>query len=145
MNLRSKARIVAPILIGAGTLATSFAIAPAGAVSAHASPISASSFTRDFSAMTSLKSVTAKGSGLVAAILPDTVSSARYTEFDAPYLTEAFTKAGLSSSEFTIQNAQGSDSTELTDAQADIAAGATVLVMDPLDSGVGAQIEKYAK
>ena len=44
-----------------------------------------------------------------------------------------------------MQNAQGSDSTQLTDAEADITAGASVLVIDPLDSGVGAQIESYAK
>ena len=44
-----------------------------------------------------------------------------------------------------MQNAQGSDSTQLTDAEADVTAGASVLVVDPLDSGVGAQIESYAK
>jgi D-xylose transport system substrate-binding protein len=81
----------------------------------------------------------------VAVILPDTVSSARYTEFDAPYLTRAFTSAGLSPSEFSIQNAQGSDTTQLTDAQSAITSGATVLVVDPLDSGVGTSIETYAK
>ena len=78
-------------------------------------------------------------------VLPDTVSSARYTEFDAPYLQKAFTTAGLTSSQFNIQNAGGSDQTELTDAEADITSGASVLVIDPLDSGVGAQIETYAK
>jgi D-xylose transport system substrate-binding protein len=95
--------------------------------------------------MTTLKSLAASGSGKIGVILPDTVSSARYTEFDAPYLKEAFTKAGLSSSDFSIQNAQGSDSTQLTDAEGDISSGATVLVVDPLDSGVGAKIESYAK
>jgi len=115
------------------------------------SAITASSFTRSFSVMVSLKSIAAMGKGKVGVILPGAVSSARYTEFDAtylldaPYLKEAFTKAGLSSSDFTIQNAQGSDSTQLTDAQGDISAGATVLVVDPLDSGVGAKIESYAK
>jgi D-xylose transport system substrate-binding protein len=77
-------------------------------------------------------------------ILPDTVSSARYTEFDAPYLTKALQAAGLSSSQFTVQNAQGSDSTQLSDAQTAITKGASVLIMDPLDSGVGTSIEKYA-
>jgi D-xylose transport system substrate-binding protein len=81
----------------------------------------------------------------VAAILPDTVTSARYTEFDAPYLSEALAAAGLSPSQFSVQNAQGSDATELTDAQEAITKGASVLIMDPLDSGVGAQIESYAK
>lgn len=94
--------------------------------------------------MTQLKSLASKGKGNVAVILPDTVSSARYTEFDAPDLTKALSMAGLSSSQFTVQNAQGSDATELSDAQTAISKGASVLIMDPLDSGVGAQIEKYA-
>lgn len=106
--------------------------------------LSVTSFTNDFSAMASLTSVASAGHGSVAVILPDTVSSARYTEFDAPYLQQAFTKAGLTSSQFSIQNAQGSDSTELTDAQSAITSGASVLVVDALDSGVGAQIESYA-
>ncbi|MDA8046782.1 MAG: substrate-binding domain-containing protein [Actinomycetota bacterium] len=110
-----------------------------------AGPLSISSFTRDFSAMAQLKSVASAGKGSIGVILPDTVSSARYTEFDAPYLTKAFQQAGLSSSDFKIQNAQGSDPTMLTDAQSDITAGASVLVIDPLDKGVGAQVESYAK
>ncbi len=48
--------------------------------------------------MASLKSLAAQGKGNVAVILPDTVSSARYTEFDAPYLTKAFQNAGLTNS-----------------------------------------------
>ena len=107
--------------------------------------ISITQLTRSFSAMSALKALAAKGKGNVAAILPDTVCSARYTEFDAPYLTQALTAAGLSSSQFSVQNAQGSDATELSDAQAAITKGASVLIMDPLDSGVGAQIESYAK
>jgi D-xylose transport system substrate-binding protein len=95
--------------------------------------------------MSALKPLAAEGKGNVAAILPDTVSSARYTEFDAPYLEQALALAGLSPSQFSVQNAQGSDGTELSDAQEAITKGATVLIMDPLDSGVGAQIESYAK
>jgi D-xylose transport system substrate-binding protein len=107
--------------------------------------VSISSLNRNFTAMTALKSLAAKGKGNVGVILPDTVSSARYTEFDAPYLTEALTVAGLTPNQFSVQNAQDSDATELTDAQEDITKGASVLIMDPLDSGVGAQIESYAK
>ena len=107
--------------------------------------ISVAQFDRTLSAMSVLKPLTAAGKGNVAVILPDTVSSARYTQFDAPYLTQALTKAGLSSSQFTVQNAQGSDATELSDAQTAITKGASVLIMDPLDSGVGAQIESLAK
>ena len=107
--------------------------------------ISASSFNLSFSAMKEIKSLAGKGKGNVAAILPDTVSSTRYVEFDAPYLKKSMELAGLKSSQIVIQNALGSDATEYSDAQADITKGATVLIMDPLDSGVGARIESYAK
>jgi hypothetical protein len=107
--------------------------------------LSSTSFTLDFSAMSKLKILASHGSGNVAAILPDTVSSTRYVEFDAPYLKEALTDAGLKPSQFVIQNAQGSDATEYADAQADITKGAKVLIMDPIDPGVGAKIESYAK
>ena len=95
--------------------------------------------------MTALKPLASKGKGKIAAILPDTVSSTRYVEFDAPYLTKSFQKAGLTSSQYIIQNAQGSDATQFSDAQADITNGASVLLVDPLDSGVGSRIETYAQ
>ena len=107
--------------------------------------ISVAQFDRNFTAMSVLKPLAAAGKGNVAVILPDTVTSARYVQFDAPYLTQALTAAGLSSSQFSVQNAQGSGQTQLSDAQTAITKGATVLIMDPLDSGVGAQIETYAK
>jgi D-xylose transport system substrate-binding protein len=91
-----------------------------------------------------LKSVVAKGSGSIAVILPDTVSSTRYTEFDAPYLKASFAAAGLKASQYIVQNAQGSETTQYTDAQADIAKGAKVLLLDPLSSTTGAIIEAYA-
>jgi|HubBroStandDraft_3_1064219.scaffolds.fasta_scaffold02342_3 D-xylose transport system substrate-binding protein len=95
--------------------------------------------------MSGLKSLAAKGKGSVTVILPDTVSSTRYVEFDAPYLKEAFTDAGLPSTDYTVENALGSDATQFSDAQSAITKGASVLVVDPLDSGVGAHIESYAK
>jgi D-xylose transport system substrate-binding protein len=95
--------------------------------------------------MSKLKSVAAAGKGSVEVLLPDTTSSTRYVEFDAPYLKEAFTTAGLSSSDFTIQNALGQDATQFSDAQTAITKGASVIVVDPLDSGVGSHIESYAK
>jgi D-xylose transport system substrate-binding protein len=137
MKARSALAGLASVALVGGLYAT--------ASQASTPTISAKSFTRNFSAMTALKSITKKGKGSVEVILPDTTTSARYTEFDAPYLTKAFQKAGLSSSQFKVQNAQGSDATMLTDAQAAITAGATVLVVDPIDPGVGAQVEKYAK
>ncbi len=103
------------------------------------------SFNPDFSAMSKLKSVVKKGKGKIAVLLPETTTSARYTAFDAPYLTEAFTKAGLKTDQFIISNAQGSEGDQLTQAQSAIAQGASVLVVDPISSGVGASIEDYAK
>jgi len=107
--------------------------------------ISIGQLDRTFDAMADLKPLAALGKGSVGVILPDTVSSARYTEFDAPYLSQALATAGLTPSQYSVVNAQGSDATELSDAQEDITNGASVLIMDPLDSGVGASIESYAK
>jgi D-xylose transport system substrate-binding protein len=107
--------------------------------------LSAKSFTNTFAVMRQLKPLAKMGKGKVAAILPDTVSSTRYVEFDAPYIAKALRTAGLSKSQFVIQNALGSDATELTDAQTDITNGATVLMVDPIDSGVGGSIEAYAR
>jgi D-xylose transport system substrate-binding protein len=103
------------------------------------------SLDRSFSRMGSLKGLTAAGRGMVGVILPDTTSSTRYVNFDAPDLTRAFTAAGYRTNQFKIDNAQGSDATELADAQADVTLGAGVLVFDPLDSTVGAAIQSYAQ
>jgi D-xylose transport system substrate-binding protein len=141
----TKKRVAATMIVAGALVAAVCGLASTPSGAATTPSVSASSFTLNFSAMAKLKPLAKEGKGKVAVILPDTVSSARYTEFDAPYLQEAFTKAGLGSSNFTIQNAQGSDATQLTDAQSAISAGASVLVIDPLDSGVGASIESYAK
>ncbi len=109
------------------------------------SGLSIKSFDSSFSVMSQFKNLTSAGKGLVGVILPDTTSSTRYVNFDAPYLTQAFTAAGYSSSQYKIDNAQGNDATELADAQADITLGASVLVFDPLDSTVGAQIQSLAQ
>jgi D-xylose transport system substrate-binding protein len=112
---------------------------------AQTSSISANSFNADFSAMSSLKQLAAQGKGKIAVLLPETTTSARYTSFDAPYLQKAFEAAGLPRDQFIITNAQGSESTELTQAQSAISQGASVLLVDPISSGVGASIETYAK
>ena len=110
------------------------------------SGLSVTSFDSSFSVMSELKALHSAGSGSVGVILPDTTSSTRYVAFDAPYLTRAFQAAGYSSSEFTIANAQGSDQTELGDAQADISSRhVKVLIFDPLDSTVGSQIQQAAQ
>ncbi|MDH2903193.1 MAG: substrate-binding domain-containing protein [Actinomycetota bacterium] len=139
MNFKT-ARILASV-----TLVGSVAAAMLPAVSSASTPtVSDKTFNTNLSTMKYLKSVVAKGTGSIAVILPDTVSSTRYTEFDAPYLKASFAAAGLKPSQYIVQNAQGSDTTQYTDAQADIAKGAKVLLLDPLSSTTGAIIEAYA-
>src|SRR6184192_1219011 len=122
---------------GGGTTTTTNVTVP--------SDLSISSFTADFSYMPKLKDLTAAGKGKVGVILPDTTSSVRYVQFDQPYLQKAFEQAGYKSSDFTIGNAQGQEAQELALAQADITNGATVLIMDPLNSTVGSQIQSLAQ
>jgi D-xylose transport system substrate-binding protein len=150
-------RAIAAALLGVGLVATACGSSSSGGSptggsspssggsSAPASipDISATSFTTNFSAMAELKSVAANGHGSIGVLLPDTVTSARYVEFDAPLLTKAFTKAGLSASDFTVKNAHGDNATQFGQAQADITNGASVLIVDPFSTGVGARIEKY--
>ena len=140
----SAALILAACGSSGGGSAAPASSSPASSAPASVPTVSATDFTNDFSVMARLKPLAAEGKGGVGVILPDTTTSARYTEFDAPYLTKALTAAGLTSSQFSVQNAQGSDATQLSLAQADITKGDSVLIMDPLDSGVGKSIEKYA-
>jgi D-xylose transport system substrate-binding protein len=115
------------------------------------SGLSISSFTVNIaSTMSELKPLAAAGtkgasSLQVGVILPDTTSSTRWVDFDAPYMKEAFTDAGYTSSEFRIDNAQGIDATQLSDATADINLGAKVLIVCPLDGPTGVAIAKLAE
>jgi D-xylose transport system substrate-binding protein len=114
------------------------------------SSISVSAFTTDIaSTMGTLKPLTqyaTKGANtlLIGVILPDTTSSTRYVNFDQPYLTAALADAGFNQNQFRIDNAQGSDATELDDATADINLGAKVLIFDPLDGPTGSAIVQLA-
>ena len=130
---------------------------PASSASASATgsatvpSVSINSFTVKIAPTMSLfKALTAaatKGASTlqVGVVLPDTTSSTRYVDFDAPYLKQAFTAAGYTSSQYRIQNAQGSDATELSYATADINLGAKVLIVDPLDAPTGVAVAKLAE
>jgi D-xylose transport system substrate-binding protein len=107
--------------------------------------LSVTSFDQAFTVMPTLKGLHDAGSGLVGVILPDTTSSTRYVNFDAPYLKQAFDAAGYKSNEYKIENAGGDPAQELNLATADITAGAKVLVFDPLNSNVGGQIQTLAQ
>jgi len=78
----------------------------------------------------------------VCALLPDTKSSVRYTLFDAPLLTKAFKDASVAGS---VLNAQGDTQTQITQGQQCITNGAKVILVDGIDSGTAASIEKSAK
>ena len=144
-KLAASTALVAGLAVATGAVAST-SVAATPKASAHTASISLSlaQLNNTFSAMARLKPVAAKGSGGIAAILPDTTSSDRWVEFDAPYIKEAALKAGIPSKDITVQNAGGSDSTFFTDAQADIAKGAKVLLTTPEDSATGTKVEKYA-
>ncbi len=130
---------------GATTTESSPAAEPTSSAPGAAPEIDATAFTADFSMMEQLKDLASQGTGLIGVLLPDTTTSTRYVQYDAPYLKKAFETAGLSADQFKIDNANGSASTMQTQAEADINAGASVLLVDPLDSGSGAAIEATAK
>ena len=95
--------------------------------------------------MATLKPLAAAGKGNVAVILPDTVSSTRYVEFDAPYLKKSCRRPGCRPRSSPCRTRWAATPPSFSDAQTAITKGASVLVVDPLDSGVGAHIESYAK
>ena len=144
-------------LVAAGCSSSSSSSAPAAAGSASATgsatvpSVSIDSFTVHIAPTMSLfKALAAAGtkganSLQVGVVLPDTTSSTRWVDFDAPYLRQAFTAAGYTSAEFRIDNAQGSDATQLSDATADINLGAKILIVCPLDGPTGVAIAKLAE
>ncbi len=75
----------------------------------------------------------------VCVLLPDTKSSVRWVQFDAPDFKAAFKKAGVSAS---ITNALNDPLKQKAQAQACLAAGAKVVVETALDNGSAASIEK---
>src|SRR5487761_2330719 len=130
MNLKTGRTLASVALVG-GIAAMALPVTS----SASTPTVSNSTFNTSFSTMKYLKSVVAKGKGSIAVILPDTKTSARYTEFDRPYLLKAFKAAGLTSSQYIVQNAQGNDATQFNMAQADIAKGAKPIDYDRLTLG----------
>jgi D-xylose transport system substrate-binding protein len=106
--------------------------------------VATSDFTFDFSVMKQFTDLAAQGEGMIGVLLPDTTTSTRYVQYDEPNLTKAFEAAGLSSDQFKIDNAEGSANTMQTQAEADINAGASVLLIDGIDSSSGAAIAQKA-
>ena len=133
------------VLAGCGSSSNQSSSSTTTSASSQVPQVDAGAFTADFSVMNQLTDLASQGKGMVGVLLPDTTTSTRYVQYDAPYLKKAFETAGLSSDQFKIDNANGSASTMQTQAEADINAGASVLLVDPLDPGSGAAIEAKAK
>jgi D-xylose transport system substrate-binding protein len=146
---RIKAGFATGIAIGVTLAGAVIGVASSSAHQARTASVTPSNLSpKDFnpsmSAMKYLKGLAAQGSGGVYLILPDTTTSARYTQFDTPLFLKAMKLAGLKSSQYGVQNGQKSDSTFITLAQADVAKGAKVLLIDPEDAGTGKTVAKYA-
>ena len=75
----------------------------------------------------------------VCVLLPDTKSSVRWVQFDAPAFKAAFAKAGVKAS---ITNALNDPLKQKAQATACLAAGAKVVIETALDNGSAASIEK---
>jgi len=86
---------------------------------------------------------TSGGGGKIqaCALLPDTKSSTRYTLFDAPYLTQAFKKAGVSAQ---VLNALNDSQKQKSQAQQCLAKGAKVILLDQLNAASGNAITNLA-
>jgi D-xylose transport system substrate-binding protein len=75
----------------------------------------------------------------VCVLLPDTKSSVRWVQFDAPDFAKALKKAGVT---YSINNALNDPLKQKAQAQACLAAGAKVVVETALDNGSASAIEK---
>lgn len=75
----------------------------------------------------------------VCVLLPDTKSSVRWVQFDAPDFKKAFKKAGVSA---MIENALNDPTKQHAQAEACLAAGAKVVIETALDNGSASSIEK---
>jgi D-xylose transport system substrate-binding protein len=75
----------------------------------------------------------------VCVLLPDTKSSVRWVQFDAPDFAKAFKAAGVTAS---ITNALNDPQKQKAQAQACLAAGAKVVIETSLDNGSASSIEK---
>ncbi len=89
--------------------------------------------------------VNGKGCNKVGVLLPETASSPRWEGKDHPELKRALTAAGFTVSDADFQNANGSDDTQLSQAEADLTKGYCILIVAPHDSGKAAAIVAKAK
>jgi D-xylose transport system substrate-binding protein len=84
----------------------------------------------------------AMADGMIAVLLPDSASSARWEADDRRFFEQAFEAAGV---EYMIVNAEADARTQQTQAEQAITNGADVILLVNLDSGSGAAIIAQAR
>jgi D-xylose transport system substrate-binding protein len=104
-------------------------------------PVAALAVIGVVAATASARVTTPSANAVVCVLLPDTKSSVRYTLFDRPYLAKAFRAAKVS---YSIVNAEGDQNRQRSQADQCLTNGAKVILVDALNSGVGAAIENLA-
>ncbi len=88
--------------------------------------------------------VNGKNCHKVGVLLPESASSARWEGKDHPALQAALSKTFAADSIF-IDNANGNDDTQFSQAQSDLTKGACILIVAPHDSAIAARIVQEAK
>jgi D-xylose transport system substrate-binding protein len=84
----------------------------------------------------------AQDEGLIAVLLPDSASSARWEADDRRFFEQAFEAAGVN---YSIVNAEGDPTVQIAQAEQAITNGAKVILLVNLDSGSGAAIIALAR
>ncbi len=84
----------------------------------------------------------AQSEGLIAVLLPDSASSARWEADDRRFFAQAFEAAGVN---YSIVNAEGDATVQISQAEQAITNGAKVILLVNLDSGSGAAIIALAR
>jgi D-xylose transport system substrate-binding protein len=84
----------------------------------------------------------AQSEGLIAVLLPDSASSARWEADDRRFFEQAFEAAGVN---YSIVNAEGDATVQISQAEQAITNGARVILLVNLDSGSGAAIIALAR
>jgi len=140
------ARRRAATVLAVAVLAVAVA-ACGGPPSAQASAptgITPASFSSTYAVMTRFRALAAAGRGTVGVLLPDDGPLDPNAALETASIDRALRTAGLDSSQYRVDDAHGSATTQRAQAVADIAKGASVLLLDPLNSTVGATIEELA-
>jgi D-xylose transport system substrate-binding protein len=155
--LRRLSRLLAGVLTFGGSAITAGALpsdAASGSLHHLEGPagVSASAFGADFAVMARFGPLARAGRGKLAVLLPrsdvpgsDVPETTATAGGDSADLERALRRAGLPPTQYVVQSANGDDATQYSDAVKDVSDGARVIVLDPINSGVGAQIEAFAK